>query len=174
MSDPLGETPAAHHVIEMFTKVMVASGISRMPSTVFSALLVSEDGRMTAGELAEVLQISPAAVSGAVRYLAGVGMLERRRPIGARHDEYRLAADNWFEVMLNREPLLAGWADAARAATELLGTGSHAGRRMAETAAFFDFLRVELDATLSRWPARRAELGLERMSDRPPARYVRS
>ncbi len=151
---------AEHQVIELFTKLMIASGVSRMPASVFAALLVSDDNTRTAGELAELLQISPAAVSGAVRYLAGVGMVERRRPIGTRRDQYRLAADNWFEVMLNREPLLQAWTKAATDATELLGANTSPGRRMAETAAFFDFLRVELDATLQRWPARRAELGL--------------
>ena len=54
-------------VVERFTSLLVTSGVGRMPARVYSAVLCSDDGRLTAGELAEALQISPAAVSGAVR-----------------------------------------------------------------------------------------------------------
>ena len=46
--------------------------MQRMPARVFAALLASDDGALTSAELGEQLQVSPAAVSGAVRYLAQV------------------------------------------------------------------------------------------------------
>jgi predicted ArsR family transcriptional regulator len=45
------------------------AGFPPMPARVFVALLIAEDGRLSAAELAERLRISPAAVSGAVRLL---------------------------------------------------------------------------------------------------------
>ena len=57
-----------------------------MPARVFAALLATDSGRLTAAELAELLQISPAAVSGAVRYLTQVGMVHREREPGSRRD----------------------------------------------------------------------------------------
>ena len=46
-----------------------------MPARVFAALLIAPDARLTAAELAERLQVSPAAISGAVRYLVQVRMV---------------------------------------------------------------------------------------------------
>ena len=162
MSDTVPGDGAVQSVVERFTSLLVTSGVGRMPARVYSAVLCSEDGRLTAGELAEVLQISPAAVSGAVRYLIGVGMLERHRPIGARRDEYALVADNWYEVFMNREPLLDAFTEVARSSAATLGTQTRAGARMAESAEFFAFLRVELDAVLQRWQQRRAQARTDR------------
>ena len=48
-----------------------------------SRLLATDTGRMTAAELAEALQVSPAAVSGAVRYLTQTNLVERAREPGS-------------------------------------------------------------------------------------------
>jgi len=51
-----------------------------MAVRVFVALLVSDDGRRTAAELAEMLRVSPAAVSNAVRYLQQVRLVAGGNP----------------------------------------------------------------------------------------------
>ena len=48
-----------------------------MPARVFAALLASDSGRLTSAELSALLKVSPAAVSGAVRYLAQVNLVSR-------------------------------------------------------------------------------------------------
>ena len=48
-------------------------GFPRMSARVFAAILISADGRLNAAELANVLGVSPAAISGAVRHLTGSG-----------------------------------------------------------------------------------------------------
>jgi len=42
----------------------------------------------------------------------------------------------------------------------VLGRGTPAGARIAETLAFFEFIQTELPAMLERWRARKAELGV--------------
>src|SRR4051794_8944516 len=69
--------------IERFSGVLVDGGVPRMPARVFALLLASDDGRLTAAELADELQVSPAAVSGAVRYLLQTGLIERARGPGS-------------------------------------------------------------------------------------------
>ncbi len=153
-------TVGADRFIERFTQLLVAGGIPRMPARVFAALMVSESGSLTAAELAERLQVSPAAVSGAVRYLTGVRMVERRRPLGARRDEYWLHDDHWYELVLQRDSLLRAWSAQMKEGVAAVGAGTAAGRRMAVTAAFFDFLEQEMTALMDRWRDRRRELGL--------------
>src|SRR5262249_51235002 len=117
----------------------------------FAALLASDSGRLTAAELAERLQVSPAAVSGAVRYLVQVDLVAREREPGSRRDVYVIGHDAWYEAVGRRERLLGRWERLARRGVEALGAGTPAGERMAETAAFFEFLEEEMPALLERW-----------------------
>ena len=45
--------------LERFASVLVAAGFPPMPARVFVALLVTDSGRLTAADLAEVLRVSP-------------------------------------------------------------------------------------------------------------------
>ena len=99
----------------------------RLPARVFAALLADDDGRMTAAELGEVLAVSPAAVSGAVRYLETMRMIHREREPGSRRDVLRRADDAWHDVMINSAaiyaPITASLRDGRRP-----GRGSGARR----------------------------------------------
>ena len=142
---------AVSRFVETFASAFVDAGVPRMPSRVFAAILASDAGRLTAAELAGQLQASPAAISGAVRYLTQVSLISREREPGSRRDRYRVWDDAWYEAVVRRERLLAMFEDSARAGVDALGAGTPAGKRMAETAAFFTFLRREMPALLQRW-----------------------
>jgi DNA-binding transcriptional regulator GbsR (MarR family) len=124
---------------------------------VFACVLAEDRGRLTAGEIAERLQVSPAAVSGAVRYLVQVGMLHRGRDPGARSDHYGLREDDpWYTAIADRTALLERWERTAGLGADLLGDTRPAGRRLRETQEFFAFMREEIPGLLERWRARRA------------------
>ena len=74
-----GELDAVDRFVERFTALLIDGGMPRMPALVFSRVLAEDSGQLTAAEIAERLDVSPAAVSGAVRYLTRVGMLVRTR-----------------------------------------------------------------------------------------------
>ncbi|SEM53847.1 GbsR/MarR family transcriptional regulator [Streptacidiphilus jiangxiensis] len=140
-----------HAYIERFTGVLTDSGFPRMPARVFVALMTSESGRLTAAELADTLQISPAAVSGAVRYLTQFQLVGREREPGSRRDRYRVFDQVWREAMLNRDFVLGRWQNALAEGVHLLGEGSAASARLGESLHFFTFLRRELPALLERY-----------------------
>jgi len=145
--------------IERFASVLVEAGVPPMPARVFSALLATDSGRLTAAELTELLGASPAAISGAVRYLEQVGMIGREREPGSRRDVYLLRNDLWYEMTLGRDQVLTHWASAARDGAEILGPQTPAGRRLADSSDFFVFVQQELPALLERWRARQAGHG---------------
>ena len=60
-------------------------GMQRMTARVLATLLFTEQPTMTAGDLGERLQASSGAISGAVKMLTSVGLVERvpRRPAAA-------------------------------------------------------------------------------------------
>ncbi|MFF8969075.1 GbsR/MarR family transcriptional regulator [Streptomyces sp. NPDC014995] len=149
------DTEAVSRFVESFAAQLVEAGVPRMPARVFSALLASDDGTLTSAELGERLRISPAAVSGAVRYLAQVRLVSREREPGSRRERYRVHSDQWYEAVTNREVIIKRWEDALREGVASLGADSPAGRRLAETLAFFEFLEGEMIAMMDRWRTHR-------------------
>jgi len=141
--------------VETFASAFVDAGVPRMPSRAFAAILASDAGRLTAAELSAQLQASPAAISGAVRYLIQVGLILRERDPGSRRDVYAVGDDAWYEAIVRRERLLELWSRAIREGVDAVGPDTPAGRRLAETLAFFEFLQAEMPALLERWRARR-------------------
>ena len=113
--------------IERFASVMVAAGMPPMPSRVFVALMVTDSGRLTAAELAEMLRISPAAVSGAVRYLIQLGLVHKERVPGSRRDYYRLPDDVWHDMLRLRDQVMTRWTALVREGIDLVGPDTPAG-----------------------------------------------
>ncbi len=153
-TEPRRDAEAVLAFVERFASALVDAGMPRMPALVFVALLATDEGRLTADELAGQLHVSRAAVSGAVRYLSQVGMLRRERQRGSRREQYVLQADTWYELVVRREHLLDHWVATARGGVDALGLDTRAGARLAESAEFFEFLRAEMPALLERWRAR--------------------
>lgn len=147
----LSPDDGAARFIEQFALLLTDGGIPRMAARVFACVLADDAAELTASELAERLQVSPAAISGAARYLIQVDLLTKARTPGARRDHYRLADDMWYEAFGHKETLLRRWEDGLRDGVELLGADSPAGRRMERTREFFAFLRSELAPMMERW-----------------------
>jgi len=156
---PHRDPQAVARFVERFAVTMSDAGIPRMPARVLVALLSTDSGRLTAAELAEFLQVSPAAVSTAVRYLEQVNMVTRERRPGSRREHYRLLDDLWYEAGARRDQILDRWEATAREGVEVLGPDTPAGARMAEAVAYLAFTNEELPKLLARWHERRAELG---------------
>ncbi|MER8047620.1 MarR family transcriptional regulator [Streptomyces sp. NPDC094032] len=142
---------AVSRFVERFAAELTEAGMQRMASRVFAALLASETASMTSAELAERLQISPAAVSGAIRYLSQVSMVSRERDPGTRRDRYVLHNELWYETFTRRDQVLIRWEKVLRDGVEALGPDTAAGARTAETAEFFDFLQKETLGLMDRW-----------------------
>jgi DNA-binding transcriptional ArsR family regulator len=139
--------------VERFAVTLTEAGWPRMPARVFACLLADEQGGLTAGELAARLQVSPAAISGAVRYLRQVGLVTREREPGARSDHYRVDENVWYESLVQRAAQLHGWEAALADGVDAAGADTRAGRRLDESREFFAFLRTEFEQVLERWRA---------------------
>jgi len=143
--------------IERFAAVLVAAGFPPMPARIFVALLVTDSGRLSATELAEMLRISPAAVSGAVRYLIQLGLVHKERVPGSRRDYYRMPGNMWDDLLRMRDQVMSRWAALVREGIDLVGPDTPAGERLAEQASFLEFASKELGEILDRWQRHRAD-----------------
>jgi predicted transcriptional regulator len=142
---------AVRQFVEHFAALLADSGMPRMPARIFVALLTADTSRLTAEELAGLLRVSPAAVSGGVRYLVQVGLVSRETEPGSRRHVYRMPENVWHEVLRVRDRIMMRWADTMRGGAEVLGPGTPAGARLAESALYFEFVSKELPALLDRW-----------------------
>ncbi|CAM5474177.1 GbsR/MarR family transcriptional regulator [Streptomyces viridochromogenes] len=148
---------AVSDFVEAFAAQLVEAGMQRMAARVFAALLASDAGALTSAELGERLQVSPAAVSGAVRYLSQVHMVSREREPGSRRERYRVHSDQWYEALTNRDAVMRRWERTLRDGVDSLGADTPGGRRLTETVAFFEYLEGELAALMERWREHRVK-----------------
>ncbi|MFD8482197.1 GbsR/MarR family transcriptional regulator [Kitasatospora sp. NPDC059673] len=153
--DARRDRAAVSEFVERFATVLADAGFPRMSARVFTALLTADSGRLTSAELGELLQISPAAVSGAVRYLTQVDLVSREREPGTRRDRYRVHDHVWYEATANRDHTLSRFESSLVEGVDALGPDTPAGQRLAESLEFFAFLRVEIQEMLQRWRDRR-------------------
>ncbi|MBK1784979.1 GbsR/MarR family transcriptional regulator [Prauserella cavernicola] len=137
--------------VESLALTLSQIGFPRMPARVFAALTVSDEGRMSSADLAEALEVSPAAISGAVRYLEQVGLISKERQPGERRDHYQLYDDFWFASFLKRDRMLRMWRDTTAEGVEAVGPDTPAGLRLSRMADFLAFVVKEVPALFDRW-----------------------
>ena len=145
--------------VERFGNVLTEAGMPRLASRVFAQLLADDDGRMTALELTEALDVSPAAVSGAVQYLTQTHLIGKERERGSRRDVYVVHLDAWHDAMLSRDRLLSQMESSVRSGLDAVGgVGSAAGRRLAVSVEFLDHIAREMATMHASWERRRAQI----------------
>ena len=156
MTDDDGEQIILLRFVERFALVLREAGMPPMPARVLAYALADDADRYTAGDLARGLDVSPAAISGAVRQLVQFGLLTREREPGTRSDLYVLDDRDLFSRFMSSElATLQRFEDAVADGVDLLGLDRPGGRRLAETRDFMAFLRAELTDAVARWPAER-------------------
>jgi hypothetical protein len=135
---PAADEEARRAFVEEFATMLTAAGIPRMVARVLSCLYTTETGSLTAGDLVERLRVSPASVSKAVGYLAGIDLLRRER-LG-RRERYVVDDDVWLRAWAGNARTHLVWADAAERGVAVFGRDTRAGVRLAEMAGFFSRL----------------------------------
>jgi DNA-binding transcriptional regulator GbsR (MarR family) len=137
--------------VEQLALTLTDYGFPRMPSRVLVTLMAADEDALTAAELGERLTVSAAAISGAVRYLIHVGLLQRVPTPGSRRDRYRLPADPWYESASLQDAFMGQVVSVSDDGVKALGADTEAGRRMERMRDFFAFVQGELGDLLARW-----------------------
>jgi DNA-binding transcriptional ArsR family regulator len=137
---PHGRDPqAVREFEEAFTSVMVASGLPKMMSRVLVSLYTSDAGSLTASELAQRLQVSPASISKAITVLESQELVRRERD-ERRRDRYVVDDDIWYQSMVASVRANAQVVETARQGVAILGPGTPAAVRLENAARFLDFV----------------------------------
>ncbi|WP_413471596.1 helix-turn-helix domain-containing protein [Streptomyces sp. MB09-02B] len=133
------DVEAVREYEETFTHVMMASGMPTMMARVMACLTLTDSGSLTAAELAQRLQVSPASVSKAIAFLDSQGMV-RREQGERRRERYVVDDDVWYQSMIASARAIAQIVETARQGVGVLGTGTPAADRLENVARFLDFV----------------------------------
>ncbi|MBO3745594.1 MarR family transcriptional regulator [Streptosporangiaceae bacterium NEAU-GS5] len=158
---------AARDVTERMAMMMAEWGFPRMPARVLMAVMADDAEVLTAGEIGERLSVSPAAVSGAVRYLIHLRMLEKVPLPKSRRDGYRIPEDAWYEGTAIKTDIYRAAAQMSGEAAKALGEESPAGRRMVVMREYFEFIEDQFPRILQLWKERKTTLDAQ--TQEPPA-----
>lgn len=138
-------------IAEQLALTLTGLGLQRMTARVLAALLFTERSTMTMGELAEKLQASAGAISGAMKMLTAVGLAERVPVPASRREHYRLRDDAWAVLFTNQNVTISAMQDAAAAGIAAISADHPAHRRLTQMRDFYTFLLGEIPALLDRW-----------------------
>jgi hypothetical protein len=143
--DAYGRDPeAVRNFVEQFANLMIQTGVPRMPARVLTCLFATDSGTLTAAELVQYLQVSPASISKAIGYLEGLELVRRERDPSGRRERYIIDDDVWLRSWRTSAQTHTMWADAAQQGAKLLGTATPAGARLGDMGQFFAQLAEDM------------------------------
>ena len=133
------DAEAVREYEETFTDVLMQSGAPKMMSRVLACLCISDSGSLTAAELVQRLQVSPASISKAIAFLETQGLVRRERD-ERRRERYIVDDDVWYQSMMASARSTAQLVETARQGVGVLGPRTPAGARLENIARFLDFV----------------------------------
>ncbi|MGW4566043.1 helix-turn-helix domain-containing protein [Streptomyces sp. NPDC004561] len=128
---------------ETLTTVLMTSGLPKMMARVLGCLYTTDAGSLTASDLAQRLQVSPASVSKAITYLEGLDLVRRERD-ERRRERYVVDDDLWYQSMIRSARANDQFIETARQGVGILGRGTPAATRLENAARFLDFVGENL------------------------------
>ncbi|MFF1907862.1 helix-turn-helix domain-containing protein [Kitasatospora sp. NPDC058218] len=145
---------------ETFTTVLMGSGMPTMMSRVMACLTLTDTGSLTASELVQRLQVSPASISKAIAFLESQGFVRRERD-ERRRERYVVDDDIWYQSMIASARSTAQIVETARQGVGVLGPETPAAVRLENVARFLDFVSESI--------ARAAEQARDILHTKPEA-----
>ncbi|MGC4865361.1 helix-turn-helix domain-containing protein [Micromonospora sp. DT53] len=124
---------------QAFTTVLMASGLNKMGARVLTSLFLTDSGSLTASELAQRLQVSPASISKAITFLESQSLVRRERD-ERRRDRYVIDDELFYQATIASARANDHLVATARQGVALLGAHTPAAARLENIARFLDFI----------------------------------
>jgi DNA-binding transcriptional ArsR family regulator len=138
------DADAVREYEETFTTLLMQSGLPKMMARVLTCLYTTDAGSLTAAELVDRLQVSPASISKAIAFLEGQGLVRRERD-ERRRERYLVDDDVWYQSMIASARANALLAQTARQGVSVLGAGTPAADRLENIARFVGFVGESIE-----------------------------
>ncbi|MFD9392312.1 helix-turn-helix domain-containing protein [Streptomyces sp. NPDC060000] len=133
------DAEAVREYEETLTTVFIQSGLPKMMARVLVCLYTTDTASLTASELVQRLQVSPASISKAITFLESQGLARRERD-DRRRERYVIDDDVWYQATVASARSLAQVVETSRQGVRILGPDTPAGTRLENIARFVDFV----------------------------------
>jgi DNA-binding transcriptional regulator GbsR (MarR family) len=124
---------------ETLTTVLMASGVPKMAARVLTCLFTTDAGSLTASQLAQHLQVSPASISKAITFLESQSLVRRERD-ERRRDRYVVDDELFYQATIASARANDQLVEIARQGVAVLGPHTLAATRLENVARFLDFI----------------------------------
>ncbi|NRQ37016.1 MarR family transcriptional regulator [Nonomuraea sp. NN258] len=136
---------------EHFTAMLVDTGLPRTAARVLVSLYITDSGSLTAAELVQRLQVSPASVSKAVGRLEQHQLIRRERDPRRRRDRYVIDGDILYPSWMASARKNARLAAAALHGAEALDPATPAGARLKNMGRLLQHLSNDMIRAAEHW-----------------------
>jgi DNA-directed RNA polymerase specialized sigma24 family protein len=119
---------------ETLTTVLMQQGLTKMTARVLTCLFTTDAGSLTAAQLAQHLQVSPASISKAVAFLESQSLVRRERD-ERRRDRYLVDDELFYQATVAGARTNDRLVEAARQGVAILGPPP-----LENIARFLDFI----------------------------------
>ncbi|MER7687378.1 helix-turn-helix domain-containing protein [Streptomyces sp. NPDC097610] len=117
----------------------MASGMTKMTARVLTCLFITDAGNLTASQLAQHLQVSPASISKAITFLESQSLVRRERD-ERRRDRYVVDDELFYQATIASARANDQLVETARQGVAVLGRDTPAATRLENIARFLDFI----------------------------------
>jgi DNA-binding transcriptional regulator GbsR (MarR family) len=124
---------------ETLTTVLMGSGLAKMPARVLTCLFTTDAESLSASQLAQRLQVSPASISKAIAYLESQSLVRRERD-ERRRDRYMVDDELFYQATIASARANDQLVATAREGVAVLGPHTPAAARLENIARFLDFI----------------------------------
>jgi DNA-binding transcriptional regulator GbsR (MarR family) len=115
------------------------SGLTKMTARVLTCLFTTDAGSLTASQLAQRLQVSPASISKAITFLESQSLVRRERD-ERRRDRYVVDDELFYQATIASARSNDQLVETARQGVAVLGPHTPAATRLENIARFLDFI----------------------------------
>nr|WP_229687049.1 MarR family transcriptional regulator [Micromonospora parathelypteridis] len=115
-----------------------------MGARVLTCLFTTDAGSLTASELAQRLEVSPASVSKAITFLEGQSLVRRERD-ERRRDRYVVDDELFYQATIASARANDQLVEIARQGVAILGPDTLAATRLENVARFLDFISESIN-----------------------------
>ncbi|MFI6743887.1 helix-turn-helix domain-containing protein [Nonomuraea sp. NPDC050451] len=148
---------AVQNLTESFATLLDQQGMPRMAARTLACLYVTDSGTLTAADLVQRLNVSPASISQTVAFLEQQGLLKRERTPGGRRERYVVDDELWVRSTLAALQMNDSLIAASQRAAEILGAATPAGARFDVAAEFLRLVNAPLRQVMEQWQQSQAD-----------------
>lgn len=133
-------------------------GMTRMAGRVFGYLIVTEEEQASFDQIRKALQASKGSISGTMKQLLQIGMVEAVSLPGDRKTYYRLSKMKIGDILRSRMSQFNAFADILSKGESLKSEKDDISDWLIEASTFYRWVGGQIDEIINKWEEEKEEI----------------